>query len=126
MSEEAPQLEFLGNLLMKHVRDRTIEDVDRLLQRHSTTVIAARMTEWLASFSSDDIEVIRHLIPIFVDTTLHHLLVAFEQWPEVSIGVTADSERVDDIRAVALGDLQGYLYQWIPRFSEERYEPAFE
>jgi hypothetical protein len=111
---------------MKHVRDRTIEDVDRLLQRHSNTVIAARVTEWLASFSSDDIEVVRRLIPIFVDTTLHHLLVAFEQWPEVSIGVTAGSERVDDIRTAALGDLQGYLYQWIPRFSDERYEPAFE
>jgi hypothetical protein len=53
-------------------------------------------------------------------------LVAFEQWPEVTIGVTAGSERVDDIRTAALGDLQGYLYQWIPRFSGERYEPVFE
>jgi hypothetical protein len=106
MSEEAPPLEFLGNLLMKHVRDRTIEDVDRLLQRHGNSVIAARVTEWLATFSSDDIEVVRRLIPIVVDTILHHLLVAFEQWPDVTLGVTAGSARVDDIRTAALGDLR--------------------
>ena len=64
----------------------------------------------------------RRLIPVVVDATLHHLLWTLEHWPEVHLGVTLPVEAVSDVRQVALGALQGYLYDWIPRFSQEAHD----
>jgi hypothetical protein len=64
----------------------------------------------------------RRLIPLMVDTTLRHLLWMLEQWPELHLGVTLPTEAVSDVRHVALGELQGYLYYWIPRLSHEAHD----
>jgi hypothetical protein len=120
--DDNPQLEFFGRLLMEHVRDRSIGDSDRLLDRRSNSMIARRATEIISSLDDQDIAVVRRLIPIIVDATLHHLLWTLEQWPNARVAIATDSGSVDDIRTVTLGELQGYLYNWIPRFSKEPYD----
>ena len=76
----------------------------------------------LAALDPDQVAVVRRLIPVVVDATSHHLLWTLEQWPEVHLGVTLPVEAVSDVRQVALGDLQGYLYDWIPCFSQEAHD----
>jgi hypothetical protein len=85
-------------------------------------MIARRVTEIISSLDDQVIAVVRRLIPIIVDATLHHLLWTLEQWPNVRVAIATDSGSVDDIRTVTLGELQGYLYNWIPRFSKEPYD----
>ncbi|HEY7093628.1 MAG TPA: hypothetical protein VH393_10635 [Ktedonobacterales bacterium] len=123
MPEENPQLEFFGQLLMEHVRDQAIRDSARLLDRRTNSTIAAQVTEIISSFDDEDVSVVKRLIPIIVDATLHHLLWTLEQWPNVRVAIATDSGSIDDIRTATLGELQGYLYDWIPRFSEEPYDP---
>jgi hypothetical protein len=121
---EHPSLELVGRLLMEQVRDPAIRDMDRLLDRPGASLLAAKVKPLLAALDPDQVAVVRRLIPVVVDATLHHLLWTLEQWPEVHLGVTLPVEAVSDVRQVALGDLQGYLYDWIPRFSQEAHDPT--
>jgi hypothetical protein len=107
---------------MEQTRDPAIRDLDRLLERPGASLLAARVKPMLAELDPDQLAVMRRLIPVMVDATLHHLLWMLEQWPELHLGVTLPTEVVSDVRQVALGELQGYLYDWIPRFSQEAHD----
>ncbi len=76
----------------------------------------------LASFDSQQLDVVHRLIPDIVDTTLDQLLYTFEQYDWVAIALQTEDGVVPDIRQIALGDLQGYLYSWIPKFSQQQHD----
>jgi hypothetical protein len=114
-------LDAFGRLLMRRVRDPAIRDWDGILDGRMRDMRSRWLQRRLELLTTEQRAVLRDLIPEIVDTTLHYLLYALEDEDSVSVGKRAGGAAVADIRQVAAGDLQGYLYEWAPRFSAERH-----
>lgn len=108
---------------MERVRDPAIEHWDRALKGKMKGAMATQVNEMFAELEEDRRELLELMVSRIVDTTLHHLLWTLEQVPWVHLGIDSEKNSIPDIRDIELGDLQGYLYDWIPRFSKERYTP---
>jgi hypothetical protein len=124
MTADRKALEAVGQMLAQDVRDRTIEDWDKLIDGTMKGERAAKVKKLLASFKPDQIEAVKRLFPAVIDTTLHHLLFALEQQElkkgtRVSLSVAVDGASVPDVSKVSDG-LAGELYGWIPKFSKQR------
>jgi hypothetical protein len=114
-------LDKFGQLLMKRVRDQTIFEWDMIIDGRAKGVTAKHVHEMLSSFDAQQLEVLHRLVPDIVDTTLHHLLWTLEQEKSVDVAVHTAEGVVPSLREVSDG-LAGELYDWIPRFSQQRYE----
>lgn len=117
-------LDAFGELLVKQVRDVTIEMWDRFVDGKMKDSNSGWTREMLASFDAHQLDILHRLIPDIVDTALDQLLYTFEQYDWVAIALRTEDGVVPDIRQIAEGDLQGYLYSWIPKFSKKRREEA--
>jgi hypothetical protein len=118
---EKKALDVFGAILMQRVRDWSITDSDNLVSGKSNSVIGKRVNEILALFESKQREALHDLIPVIVDTTIHHLLWMFEQEEWIDIAVHTEDGIVPSLREVSDG-LAGESYDWVRRFSKERYE----
>jgi hypothetical protein len=123
MTGERTALNLLGELLIRQVRDESIDHWDRISEsqmqdRRYSAALAA-----LGKGSSPD-QVLREILPSIVDTTLHYLLWSIEQSRTVKLMVQVQGNEYD---AAKVSDgLPGELYSedgWIARFSSERYSP---
>ncbi len=117
-------LDYLGEMLMKKVRDKVIDNWDMILNGEGTTATPKKVHQELSGFSNEQIEIIKWLVPKIVDTTMHFFLSTIEQEKEVALMVKTDDGKVINIAEISDG-LAGELYTeegWIMRFSEQRYE----
>lgn len=121
MSE--PVLDAFGQAFIEQSRDPSIVQWDHTVTGQMKGAYSQRMYERLKSLDSEQMEAVRTMIPGLVDLVLHNVLWMLERAEAIHIGIDTDAGLIPDIREVALGDLQGYLYDWIPRFSGQRYEP---
>lgn len=115
-----PSLDKFGKLLIEKVRDQAIGDWERFISGEMKGVTAERVKQQTASLTSEQKTIICNLIPMVVDTTLHHLLYIAEQ--EQSLRLMIDNPEggaAHNLREISDG-LAGELYGdhgWIARFS---------
>ena len=118
-------LDHFGEVLMKNVRDYTINQWDRDFERSKIVVkLDQLISEKFKDFKPKQMESVKWLIPRIVDTTIHYFLWMFEQEENIDIAVTLDGEYIERLQDISDG-LCGELYTedgWISRFSKERYE----
>lgn len=117
-------LDVFGELIMKHVRDETVSTWDRMLDGQMKGLTAQDVNKKVSSFSEEQLEIIKWMIPKIVDQGLHNLLVMFEESDELFLGLNRENGDKEDIKEESDG-LSGELYTedgWIKRFSKERYD----
>jgi len=121
MTASREGLDSFGKLLAEAVRDPTIRQWDKLVAGSLKGVTADRLRAQIDALGEDERRLLERLIPQIVDTALHHLLWSLEQPGPVEVSVRTPEGVVASLREVSDG-LAGELYDWIPRFSKERYE----
>jgi len=117
-------LDKFGELLMTHVRDKTIEDWDKIIDGRMKGLSAERVRKELIETGVDHSIILRKVIPRIVDTTLHHLLWTLEQESALNLSIETESDSFSNVCDASDG-LSGELYGkrgWIARFSKERHE----
>lgn len=110
-------LDRFGTLLIKRVRAKAIQDWEKLLDGRMKGETAERLRPDLQRLDSEELALVGKLVPMIVDTALHHLLWALEQDDTVDIAVKTRGENVPSLREVSDG-LAGELYRWISLFGE--------
>ncbi len=123
MSLSEPTLDAFGALLMEQVRDRAIQEADVSISHGSKVAHRAWLNNLVESVDAQQRDALHRLIPVIVDVTLHYLLWTLEEWDTVQVSMRTETGATPDIRTLTVGELQGYLYEWIPRFSKQRYDP---
>ena len=115
-----PPLDKFGELLVKKVRDKAIGDWERIISGEMKGVTSERVKQQIISFTPEQKNVLCKLIPLVVDTTLHHLLFTAEQEQSLQLMIDDTGEDVSqNLRNISDG-LPGELYGnngWIARFS---------
>lgn len=116
------QLDTVGRLLMKHVRDDAIQHCDMVRLKGER---AHEIRRRLAEGGPEAERVLAEMIPEIVDAVLRSLLWAMDQQQELMLGLRDASGQITDVNALSDG-LAGELYSsegWIARFSKERATP---
>lgn len=108
-------LDRFGSLLVNRVREKAIQDWTKILDGRMKGESAERLRPELSRLEPGDLALIERLVPMIVDTAMHHLLWALEQEESVDIAVKGEGATVPSIREVSDG-LAGELYDWIRRF----------
>jgi hypothetical protein len=115
--------ELLGKLLMTRVRDQSIKDIDMIISGQAKGIGVEPIQKLLSSFDKKQLQALHELVPEIIDITLHNLLWLFEEAEFLEISIRIDTEVVPSLRELSYGGLHGDLYEWIPQFSQERYNP---
>ncbi|MED1793617.1 epimerase [Brevibacillus nitrificans] len=113
-------LDLFGELLMRKVRDESIEMSDRIIEGKMTDRRLSYVNNLL--LENEDNELIRALVPRIVDITLHHLLWTIEQEESIDVLSLDETGHMTSIREISDG-LPGELYTdrgWIARYSQQR------
>src|SRR5689334_20472734 len=103
MSRERDALDRFGALLIRRVRDEAICDWDMVLDGRFNDDESRRVREAVASFSPEQLSVLRRLVPKIVDTALHHLLWTLDQSEWVDVVVRSDGEADVSVRDASDG-----------------------
>lgn len=115
-------LDIVGELLMVRVRDKSIEDWERILDGRMKGQTAEKVRQELAGTGSEVPAAVNRMVPRVVDTVLHHLLWTLEQEQAINLSIEADGTVTPSIREVSDG-LSGELYGergWIVKFSQKK------
>jgi hypothetical protein len=104
---------------MTHVRDEAIADWDMIIEGKMKDAVSQRIARAVEK-RPEHKALIHELIPQIVDTTLHHLLWTLEQDDSLELQVHDDSGETTNVADESDG-LAGDLYDWLPRFSKQRY-----
>ena len=118
-----PMLDKFGEILIHEVRDEAINDWEKILNGKMKGVTAKWVGDLLSGYSTEQVEILKELIPEVVDTTLHHLLWTVEQVDSLKILLSDKDGNICDIKEVSDG-LPGELYSdlgWINRFTKKRH-----
>lgn len=116
-------LNKFGELLMKDVRDKTISHWDMILDGRMKGISGQQVKAKIDSFSDEQIEVLKWLIPKVIDENLHNLLTMVEENETIKVEVW-NHHLSGNVKELSDG-LAGELYTedgWISRFSKERYD----
>lgn len=113
--------EAFGKLLMEFARDLAITNSDMIVEGQSKAPARQHINAVIATLNAEQQEMLRELVPIITDVTLHYALLMFEENDWITISLHTDDETVTDIRDVAAGDLQGYVSLWAPQYSKQRH-----
>src|SRR5437660_1128774 len=119
MSKETEALDDFGEMLIRKVRGNSILDWDKIIDGRIKGATAEKVRPWLASFTLAQREVLSRLLPLIVDTVLHHLLWRLEQSDETRLVVETQAGPVTNL-AEASENFPGELYTpegWIARFT---------
>lgn len=116
-------LDDFGKTLISEVRDRSISEIDMLLDGKMKGITAQIFKSKLKSFGKEQIEVIKWLIPQLVDINLNNTLEMIDSNNSIDVKITYNNSQYS-IKELSDG-LSGELYTsdgWIQKFSNERYE----
>lgn len=114
-------LDVVGELLMVRIRDKSIENWERILDGRMLGETAETVRQELSETSAGISEKVKRIIPHVVDTVIHNFLWALEQEKAVGLWIEADGQVTPSIREVSDG-LTGELYGergWIAKFSRK-------
>lgn len=112
-------LSYLGEVLMREVRDRTIEGFDNRINGKMRDAKSQKLFEESKQIGNEEYKMIEKIIPQVVDLCIHNILCMIEDNSKIDVRI--DDESVDEIS----DGLAGELYTkdgWIHRFSKQRYE----
>jgi hypothetical protein len=134
MNEEEKSLDHFGKFIAQRVRDSSIRHWDIVFEGKMKDEESQRLFQIFSEFGESEKEFIHQIIPMIVDTTLHHILWGLEEESlgleesegNIKVAVRTDQGTVDDIAEVSDG-LAGELYTedgWIARFSKERHNES--
>lgn len=115
-------LDIVGEFLMLRVRDKSIEDWEKILDGRMKGQMAEKVRQEFSDSGSEVPDVVKHMVPRIVDTVLHHLLWTLEQEQTINLSIEADGTITPSIREVSDG-LSGELYGergWIVKFSQKQ------
>lgn len=118
-----PEIEEFAKILIRHVRDASIQSNDRAL--HEEHVVAKRWKEAAAGGSPE--EFAKVLIPDIVDDTLFYLLHAIDDGL-LKLSFTASNGRTVDLPADGLSELARWYMnadEWLTRYATERFLDDF-
>lgn len=121
-NEEHQSLIDFGKTLIREVRDKTIDEFEKLGAGEMKGVYGEYYRNLISSFGKSELEIINEIVTDVVDRTLHNFLWMLEQSPDFTVAaVQLDAPRID---LVELSDgLSGELYSergWISIFSDKR------
>lgn len=116
MSVEQEALDRFGALLIERVRDKAIQDWAKILDGRMKGETAQGLYPYISQLEPRELALVRRLVPMIIDTALHHLLWTLEQEESVDISVRTERLLVPSLRGISDG-LAGELYGWILRFS---------
>lgn len=109
-------LNLFGELLMKEVRDTSIQEMDKIIDGKMKGEIAEKIQSELTQLEGNK-EMLKKIIPSIIDRTLDSLLFCIEENPEIELLYNGEN-------LVDLSDgLSGELYSddgWIKKYSRER------
>lgn len=109
-------LNLFGELLMKEVRDTSIQEMDKIIDGKMKGEIAEKIQSELTPLEGNE-EILKKIIPSIIDRTLDSLLFCIEENPEIELLYNGEN-------LVDLSDgLSGELYSddgWIKKYSKER------
>jgi hypothetical protein len=115
-------LDKFGELLIKKVRDKAINDWERLISGEMKGTTAERVKQQIANFTPEQVDALSKFVPLIVDAALHHLLFTAEQERGLQLIMNNPEGGVaQNLREISDG-LSGELYGkhgWIARFSEK-------
>jgi len=110
-----PALEAFGRLLMTYVRDKAIEESDKLIDGRMKGETAQKAAKLLSDCTEHERTIIKAIVPEIVDTALHHLLWTIERTESVSLSLDGGPE----LRELSDG-LTGDFHIWKERYSRQR------
>lgn len=122
MPEYGEALDRFGAVLIKRVRDSTIEDWKQIIDGRMGGEIADATRDLLSQFGGSTHEDVHKLIPSIVDGTLHNLMVLLEELKDVEILMGTSDGRMVNLRSASneAGEgLIGDLYSWISQFATQ-------
>jgi len=115
-------LDVLGELLMAQVRDKSIEDWEKILDGRMKGQTAEVLRQELAGSDKAVPDILKRMVPCVVDTVLHHLLWTLEQEQAIKLSIEIDGKATPSMRELSDG-LSGELYGergWIVKFSQKQ------
>ena len=112
---------------MEKVRDKSINSWDIILNGEGTTDTPKKVKQQLSKFTSEQIDVIRWMLPKIVDTSLHFFLSTIDEEKNIDIIIKKEIGELLSVcnECECFGGLPGKLYTedgWIEIYSKERYE----
>lgn len=114
-------LDAFGKKLIEEARDLSIVHWDKFISGEMKGTYAEAVRKMLASFDKQQLETLHELIPDIVDTAISAVLRMVDQeWIDISASGIGP-EAIPSIRKISDG-VEGDLYDWIPRFSKQRYK----
>ncbi len=120
---EEQTLDTFGQWLMQWVRDKSLSDITKVIEGRMKGASSQSIHERLASFSPQEVETLKHVMPFFMDMMLGNLMWALEQTDVVDVAVHGEGNTVESLRTISDG-LAGELYGehgWIAKFSTQPY-----
>jgi hypothetical protein len=119
MNHSNQLLDIFGQFLMEKVRDETIEHWEKVTKGSMNDTESKEIFKSLSTFTPEQMEMIRKLLPGIVDTALHYLLWSMEENENMKWVVKFKESEVN-IAEISDG-LAGELYTedgWKHRFSK--------
>lgn len=113
-------LEEFAQALIDKARDSAITETMWIIDgtKNSKRTYPEIVTA-LSTLSDEQREAVKELIYTTVDSVLHNVLYTLEYSNIATLRLQQGEEVVEDIRKVLAGDLQGYLFYWVPKYSKQ-------
>lgn len=121
----APEVEEFARLLITHVRDMAVSELDMSLRPTANDAQAKRWRQKLQGKQAGELAV--EMIPDCVDDTLFYLLNAIDQG-FLKISFTASSGRTVDLTEAGESEMSGWYMAtngWRAAISKERFNDDF-
>lgn len=118
MSSKQDLFEKFGKQLMEEVRDRQIHFAEMFLDRKAP--LSDKYKDELDGMSPEQIELMKKLVVLLVDGTLHDFFYLLEDSTWIRLRLESEDVEIEDIRQVTSGALQGYVSIWAEKYSKKR------
>jgi hypothetical protein len=118
MNTKEELFEKFGKQLIEWVRDNQIDFMDALLEQKAP--LSDKYKDVLDTLSPAQIEMIKEIVMLSVDGTLHDFLYMLEDADWIKLRLENSDIVLEDIRQAARGDLQGYIFIWAEKYSTTR------
>lgn len=117
-------LEEFAQALIEEARDGSIRQALHIVNSTIKSPGYSDLTSVFAALSDTQREAVKELVYTTVDYVLHNALYTLEYSNIARLRLQQGEEVVEDIRKVLAGDLQGYLFYWVPKYSKEPWSIA--
>lgn len=107
-----------GHAFIQHIRDLAIVEtqirIRQIVEGHKS---GHKYKNVIDKISESDIPVLQDLLKGVVDSTLHSVLLFFEQAEDAKIMIETKEGPVN-LKELVSGDLQGYIFEWAEKYGK--------